>query len=79
MSATTIGNQLMRLKPHKRRCPNCLGAITVMRGCGHRGVPTCDRCGFFPRGRPDSVESVLTFDERGIVNGCKPAIRGCAK
>lgn len=65
----TIGNQLMALKPAKRRCPKCLGPITLIRGCGNRGVPTCDKCGFFPRGKMGITDLRLTFDNTGTVSG----------
>lgn len=69
MNANSIGNQLMPLKPEKRRCPRCLGPIRLMRGCRNRGIPTCEKCGMFPRGAAGATGMRLTLDSTGTVTG----------
>ncbi|HRQ59869.1 MAG TPA: hypothetical protein PLN31_20835 [Azoarcus taiwanensis] len=69
MNPNTIGNQLMRLEPAKRRCPQCLGPITLRRGCSNRGLPTCEKCGIFPRGTAGETDMSLTLDSTGTVAG----------
>lgn len=63
-----LGEQLMAMKPEKRRCPQCLGMLDYQGGCRGRKVPRCENCkGFMPRGGEGYW--IITTDENGIVNG----------
>lgn len=69
MDPNTIGEQLMRLRPANRRCPQCLRPISVVRGCRNRGIPTCEKCGFYPRGAAVDADMQLVLDSAGNVTG----------
>lgn len=72
MSAESLGNQLMRLEPTKRRCPQCLGPLGTMGGCEGRGVPLCEKCGLYPRGKACDVGMRFVLDSDGVVAGLAP-------
>lgn len=64
------GEQLMRMRPEKRRCPICLGMLSYHGGCGGRKVPVCEPCGTsFPRGKAGQDMIIVVHAKTGIVNG----------
>jgi hypothetical protein len=72
-----IGAQLMNLRPEARRCPECLGAIKLVKACGGKKMPECAACRMpYPRWFPKWREipedkSRLKLDDNGIVAGYK--------
>jgi hypothetical protein len=66
---TPIGEQIMALPPAKRRCPQCLGPITYLQGCGRKKIPECKPCGGgYPRGNA-GIGANLALNEKGEITG----------